>query len=156
MRNVFVLGLAAVLMTGCSSDPEVILSPSTMTFSMVAEDEINPNSRGHASPLAVKVFELEDDSMFQAAGFDQLATDFKDALSSNYVDDYDYMLLPGEFKYVDPIPLDEDTRFIGVMAKYTDSENSHWKRVVKVKPNSREYHLLIHFKGNEVKVKKVE
>lgn len=61
---------------------------------MVATDTINPNNNGDASPVELKVFELEDDSMFMSASYDQLLDDYKKALKSNYVDDYDYVLLP--------------------------------------------------------------
>lgn len=123
---------------------------------MVATDTINPNNNGDASPVELKVFELEDDSMFMSASYDQLLDDYKKALKSNYVDDYDYVLLPGQFKFIDQIKLDEDTRYIGVMAFFADPEQSDWKKVVKLKTLGREYHLLVLLNHNDVIMERVE
>lgn len=62
----------------------------------------------------------------------------------------------GQFKFIDPIKLDEDTRYIGVMAFFADPEQSDWKKVVKVKTLGREYHLLVLLNHNEVILERVE
>ncbi|MFM2480442.1 type VI secretion system lipoprotein TssJ [Celerinatantimonas sp. YJH-8] len=162
MRRVFIILCGLLLLGGCSfgsSDDKIDYAslPSTVTFSLAATDDVNPNATdGTATPIQVRVFELEDDSMLKAADYEQLANHYKKALKSNYVDDYDYMLTPGQFKFVDPIQLDDDTRYIGVMASYSDPDKSQWKKVVKVKPLGHEYHLLILLKSNDVVVEKVE
>ncbi|HIF9340790.1 TPA: type VI secretion system lipoprotein TssJ [Photobacterium damselae] len=148
--------VGVMFLVGCSSKYDPASEPSTITLSMVATDTINPNNNGDASPVELKVFELEDDSMFMSASYDQLLDDYKKALKSNYVDDYDYVLLPGQFKFIDPIKLDEDTRYIGVMAFFADPEQSDWKKVVKVKTLGREYHLLILLNHNDVILERVE
>ncbi|HIF9289354.1 TPA: type VI secretion system lipoprotein TssJ [Photobacterium damselae] len=148
--------VGVMFLVGCSSKYDPASEPSTITLSMVATDTINPNNNGDASPVELKVFELEDDSMFMSASYDQLLDDYKKALKSNYVDDYDYVLLQGQFKFIDPIKLDEDTRYIGVMAFFADPEQSDWKKVVKVKTLGREYHLLVLLNHNEVILERVE
>nr|WP_318418556.1 type VI secretion system lipoprotein TssJ [Photobacterium leiognathi] len=145
-----------MFLVGCSSKYDPASEPSTITLSMVATDTINPNNNGDASPVELKVFELEDDSMFMSASYDQLLDDYKKALKSNYVDDYDYVLLPGQFKFIDQIKLDEDTRYIGVMAFFADPEQSDWKKVVKLKTLGREYHLLVLLNHNDVIMERVE
>ncbi|WP_407083732.1 type VI secretion system lipoprotein TssJ [Photobacterium leiognathi] len=151
------LCIAGVMfLVGCSSKYDPASEPSTITLSMVATDTINPNNNGDASPVELKVFELEDDSMFMSASYDQLLDDYKKALKSNYVDDYDYVLLPGQFKFIDQIKLDEDTRYIGVMAFFADPEQSDWKKVVKLKTLGREYHLLVLLNHNDVIMERVE
>ena len=151
--------LMLVFLAGCSStsstyDPT--LEPSRVTISMLADEKVNPNSSGEATPIEFTVFELEDDSMFMSADYEQLTTDFKAALSSNYIDNYDYVLLPSQFKFIETIEIDEDTHYIGVMVSFADPDTSQWKKVVKVKPLGRDYHLLTLFKDNEVILDKVE
>ena len=65
-------------------------------------------------------------------------------------------MLPGQFKFIEPKAIDEDTRYIGVMAQYGDPEVSQWKKVIKIKSIGREYHLLILLKEQEVILDKVE
>jgi type VI secretion system protein VasD len=42
------------------------------------------------------------------------------------------------------------------MVSFSDPDTSQWKKVVKVKPLGRDYHLLALFKDNEVILDKVE
>jgi type VI secretion system protein VasD len=65
-------------------------------------------------------------------------------------------MLPGQFKFIEPFEVDEDTRYIGVMAHFGDPEVSQWKKVIKIKSIGREYHILILFKEQEVLLDKVE
>ncbi|WP_232284206.1 type VI secretion system lipoprotein TssJ [Photobacterium sp. SKA34] len=146
----------ALTLMGCSSKYDPASEPSTITISMVSTDSINTNGNDEASPVELKVFELEDDSMFNSASYDQLAFEYKKALKSNYVDVYDYVVLPNKFKFVEEMKLDEDTRYIGVMALFSDSDNSDWKKSVKVKTLGRDYHLLIYLKDNQVVLDRVE
>ncbi|WP_036178405.1 type VI secretion system lipoprotein TssJ [Marinomonas sp. MED121] len=151
--------LMLVFLAGCSSSPteyDPTQEPTRVTISMLADEKVNPNSSGEATPIEFTVFELEDDSMFMSADYEQLIEDFKAALSSNYIDNYDYVLLPSQFKFIESIEIDEDTNYIGVMVSYSDPDTSQWKKVVKVKPLGRDYHLLTLFKENEVILEKVE
>jgi type VI secretion system protein VasD len=151
--------IAVMLLTqlaACSSKYDPKTEPTTITYSMVANEEVNPNVSGEATPIEIQVFELEDDSMFLAADYDQLVEDAEKVLKNNYVDHSDYALLPGQFKYIDTTEVDEDTRYIGVMARYVDPEQSQWKKVVKVKSLGREYHILMLFQKNEVNLNIVE
>lgn len=130
--------------------------PTELTYSIYALDKVNPNAAGDAAPLELVVYELEDDSKFLAADFDLLKTDYKKALGSNYIDHSDYTLLPGQFKFIDRLAVDEDTRYIGIMAHFSDPEVAQWKKVVKINPMGREYHLLMFFSEQNIVLDKVE
>ncbi len=123
---------------------------------MVADKGVNPNVYGEPSPIELQVFELEDDSMFLSADFDQINEDYKKVLKSNYVDVYDYVLTPGQFKFVEDIEVDEDTRYIAVLAKFAEPELSDWKKAVKIINLGHRYHLLMLFKDYDVELQKVE
>lgn len=157
MRRILLMLCGLLLVTGCSlfggddDDNAKAEAPSTMTFSLATTNDVNSTgNNGRGAPIQIKVFELEDDSMLKAADYEELSTDYKDALQSNYVNDYDYVLAPGSFKYIAPMQLDEDTRYIGVMAKYADPNSTQWKKVIKVKPRGHEYHLLVLMQAKEV------
>lgn len=152
------LSATLLLLTACSSSENVSppKMPTTVTFSLVADRQVNPNVWGEASPVEIQVFELTDESMFMSAGYDQIRVDYEKALKSNFVKNYDYVLAPDQFKFVNAIELDKETRYIGVMAHFADPELSEWKKAVKVLNLGREYHLLMQFKDYEVKLDRVE
>lgn len=156
-KLIFTLMLLSSL-TACSSKQEYdpAEAPTTVTFSMVSDDGVNPNIWGEASPIEVQVFELKDDSMFMSADYDMIKEDYKQALRSNYVENYDYVLMPGQFKFVNKFKISPGTNYIGVMAHFAEPELSEWKKAVKVINVGREYHLLMYFKDYDVKLERVE
>ena len=88
-----------LILVGCSSyEPEK--EPTKITFSLVSDNWVNPNAFGDASPIEIQVFELKDDSMFMSADYEQLKKDYKKALRSNFVKNYDYVLMPSQFKFI--------------------------------------------------------
>ncbi len=147
-----------LLLVGCSSGEKIRLAdqPTKVTFSLFADFAVNPNVWGESSPIEIQIFELTDDSMFLSAGYDQLKNDYKQALRSNFVKNYDYVLTPDQFKFVNAIDVDAETLYIGVMAHFSDPEISEWKKAVKVLNKGREYHLLLLLRDYEVKLDKVE
>jgi type VI secretion system protein VasD len=156
-KLVFTLMMLAVL-SGCSSSEEYNPADgqSTITFSMVSDEGVNPNIWGEASPIEVQVFELKDDSMFMSSDYDMIKADYRQALRSNFVDNYDFVLMPGQFKFVNSFDIDPETRYIGVMAHFAEPELSEWKKAVKVLNKGRQYHLLMYFKDYDVKLERVE
>ncbi|PVZ68778.1 type VI secretion system lipoprotein TssJ [Pelagibaculum spongiae] len=130
--------------------------PTKITYSLVAQNWLNPNPSGDSSPIEFNVFQLEDDAMFLAADYDQLNTQYEKSLGTNYLDHSEYALLPGQFKFIGPFNVEDDANYIGIVAKFSDPERSLWKKVIKVKPIGREYHLLMMFAAQDVTLTKVE
>ncbi|EJL6465615.1 type VI secretion system lipoprotein TssJ [Vibrio cholerae] len=158
MNKVLWMLFALTVLTACSSSDkyEPAKEPTKVTFSLVSDEGVNPNIWGEASPIEIQVFELKDDSMFMSSDYDQIKTDYKKALRSNFVKNYDYVLTPGQFKFVNAFEVDEETNYIGVMAHFAEPELSEWKKAIKVINKGREYHLLMLFKDYDVKLDRVE
>lgn len=155
--SIALLMLLAVLTACSSSEPYAPAEqPTKVTFSLVSDEGTNPNIWGEAAPISVQVFELADDSMFMSADYDQIKADYEGTLRSNFVKNYDYVLTPGQFKFVNAFEVDEDTNYIGVMAHFSEPDLSEWKKAVKVLNKGREYHLLMYFKDYDVKLERVE
>ncbi|RJX75653.1 type VI secretion system lipoprotein TssJ [Vibrio sinensis] len=154
----FALLILLVTITACSSSEsyQPAEQPTKVTFSLVSDDGTNPNIWGEAAPIAVQVFELVDDSMFMSADYDQMKDDYEGELRSNFIKNYDYVLTPGQFKFVNAFEIDEETNYIGVMAHFSEPDLSEWKKAVKVLNKGREYHLLMYFKDYDVKLERVE
>ena len=106
-----------------------------------------------ATPVAFRVLQLSDDSLLISASAQALALDLKQALGSTYIRVDDYLLRPGQFKFIDPQPLDEQTRFVAVIADYHSDEVSQWKQLLRVEPKGRRYALLVELGQAQVELK---
>ncbi|WP_018918951.1 type VI secretion system lipoprotein TssJ [Vreelandella zhanjiangensis] len=171
-----IAALLAILMTlgGCASTREaagktweIIKDPSTpvgypeerptlVDLSMVAEPNVNPNVEGEGTPLRFQVLQLKDDSMLMAADLTQLSEDLETALGTNYLTHDDFTLLPGQWKFYEPFEVDEETRYIGLIAFYASPNEAEWKKVVKITSSGEHYHLLVHLRDSEVELRKEE
>lgn len=128
--------------------------PSTVGFSLLAESDVNPNESGDAAPIEFQVLLLAEDSRLLSADYDQITADIEKTLAKNYVSHQDYTLSPGQFKYLPPEPLDAKVHYIGVVARYADSESAEWRKVIKLKNTGRSYQVLVHLRRDEVDVKR--
>jgi type VI secretion system VasD/TssJ family lipoprotein len=106
-----------------------------------------------ATPIAFKVLQLTDDSLLVNASPQAMAEDMKKTLGSTYIRADDYLLQPGQFKFVDLRPLDEDTRFIAVIANYHSTDVSQWKQQLRVEPKGRQYAVLVQLDAEQVSLK---
>ncbi|SFL88285.1 type VI secretion system lipoprotein TssJ [Marinobacter zhejiangensis] len=162
--------VAVLALAGCSTpynavtktaqvlwDPDIPVGypedlPSRVDLTMLAEPDVNPNESLAPTPIAFQIVELRDSSRIMAADFDQLLTELEDSLGRNYVDHADYTLVPGQFKFVEPFEISDETRFIGVIAFYAYPNMSQWKKVVRVDPMGGRYHLLVNLREREVQL----
>ena len=113
----------------------------------------NPTLQQVATPIAFKVLQLSDDSLLVNASPQAIAEDLKKALGSTYIRADDYLLQPGQFKFIDLRPVDEDTRFIAVIAHYHSSEVGQWKQHLRVEPKGRRYAVLVQLDASQVSLK---
>ncbi|WP_312497256.1 type VI secretion system lipoprotein TssJ [Pseudomonas cremoris] len=113
----------------------------------------NPTLQHVATPIAFKVLQLTDDSLLVNASPQAMAEDMKKTLGSTYIRADDYLLQPGQFKFVDLRALDEDTRFIAVIADYHSSDVGQWKQHLRVEPKGRQYAVLVQLDATQVSLK---
>lgn len=113
----------------------------------------NPTLQHVATPIAFKVLQLTDDSLLVNASPQAMAEDLKKTLGNTYIRADDYLLQPGQFKFVDLRPLDEDTRFIAVIANYHSSDVGQWKQHLRVEPKGRQYAVLVQLDATQVSLK---
>ena len=106
-----------------------------------------------ATPIAFKVLQLSDDSLLINATLHALHHDLEKTLGSTYVSADDYLLQPGQFKFVDLRPLDERSRFIAVIANYHSADIAQWKQLLRVEPKGRQYAVLVQLGNSQVDLK---
>ncbi|EAS1758234.1 type VI secretion system lipoprotein TssJ [Salmonella enterica] len=127
---------------------------SELTVTLLTEPDTNLTDSGEAAPVDVQLIYLSDDSKFQAADYDLIATTpLDEALGKNYIDHQDFNLLPDTVKTLPPIKLDEKTQFIGVVAYFSDDQ-TEWKQIEAVKSTGHHYRMLVHIRSNSIEMKK--
>jgi type VI secretion system VasD/TssJ family lipoprotein len=143
-------------------DPPKLETAVEAVFDSVEEIAVDGAKKADASPepeatpIAFKVIQLKDNSLFLQADFESLFADLESVLGTTYLAHDDYTLMPTEFKFIEPFALQEETRYVAVIAAYSDYANKEWKTFVKVKSKGSEYSLLLYFDEAQVSVKKQE
>ncbi|WP_368543496.1 type VI secretion system lipoprotein TssJ [Enterobacter soli] len=128
--------------------------PSELTVTLLTEPDANLNGEGEAAPVDVQLIYLSDDSKLLAADYDLLATTpLPEALGKNYLDHQDFTLLPDTLKTLPAVKLEAKTRFIGVVAYFSDDQASEWKQLEPVEGGGHNYRLLVHVRQNGIELK---
>jgi len=131
-----------VLVGACGSAPSqpaqapvapVVLDPVTLQVTLIASQDVNPDVRGRASPLSVRILELRSRSAFDAADFFSLYDRDQATLGTELLAKEQYILRPGDTQGYTR-KAQAETRFLGVVAAYRDLEGSTWRVAVGIAP----------------------
>ena len=140
-RRALLLAGAGVLVGACQSAPPqppppaapVVLDPVTLQVTLIATPDVNPDVRGRASPLSVRIYELRSRSAFDAADFFALYDREQATLGTELLAKEQYILRPGDTQGYTRKAQGE-TRFLGVVAAFRDLEGSTWRVATGIAP----------------------
>lgn len=121
---------AAAMLSGCAASrtvgaegdaPELLLD-----LRFVASSDLNPNERGQAAPILVRLYELAAAQPFETADYFELARDDKAALGNAMLRQEEFVLRPGEQRRVRRKAA-AGLQALGVTAAYRDLPQSTWR-----------------------------
>ncbi|SAK75998.1 Type VI secretion lipoprotein [Caballeronia pedi] len=141
-----------------ASKPEPALgqyadAPSfTRSRAQEQQEQERSESTAVATPVSFKILQLKDDTLFLSADYSQLTKDLKKTLGSTYIDDDDYVLQPGQFKYIEYAGIDKKARFIAVLANFHNQNGATWKQVLRLESRGYRYALAVILRGSEVTI----
>jgi type VI secretion system protein VasD len=139
-----VVGLLTLsLLDACGST-----SPPLLQGTIKVDQAANPNPKGVASPIIVRVYELRSPTAFNGADFFSLFDNESATLAGDLVGREEYALNPAETQPYRR-QLQPDTKFIGVVAAFRDLEHSRWRQVVPV-PDERQSPIAIGIEARAV------
>jgi type VI secretion system protein VasD len=124
LRWIGLLGLAVALLLACANKP--VVTPVSLT--LAAGADVNPDARGRASPLTVRVYALKSPAAFEAADFFSLYEKDAATLGAEMALREEALLRPGETKKLE-LTLPADAKALGVIAAYRDLERARWREV---------------------------
>ncbi|MBC3409951.1 type VI secretion system lipoprotein TssJ [Pseudomonas sp. SWRI51] len=96
-----------------------------------------------AAPIAIKILQLRDDSLLRNSLYQSLDNNPAKALRSTYISHDDYLLRPGQFKFVPFVALHADTRFVAVVGDYRNQQDATWQQVLRIPPRGRQIALSV-------------
>src|SRR5258708_33634257 len=120
-RRKFLTALSLLALSGCGGDKP---PPTTgLRFMVDADELINPNNESQPSPTVLRIYELKSLTAFQQASFFQLLDNDTAVLGADMVAKREIEIKPGERQAFDRAT-PADTRFIGVIAGFTDLDKA--------------------------------
>ncbi|RLV61247.1 type VI secretion system lipoprotein TssJ [Parashewanella curva] len=134
--------LTIILFTLCCSSCSTISSiwpfgddikPSPqLVVNITAHNNINPNLAGVASPIELRLYQLNDSEAFSQTDFISLYTDPQGALKAGLLSARNLSsIFPGQSKKF-TYPLNAQTQFIGIIAAFADYRQAKTKGIYKV------------------------
>ena len=132
---------------GSYDDPRVVITlPTNMPTA----------SAPIATPIAVKILQLRDDTLLRNSVYQLLHDDPAKALRSTYIRDDDYLLNPGQFKFIPLAPIEPETRFVAVIGDYTKQEDATWQQVLRIPPRGHQIILSVLVNDAQILLKEEE
>lgn len=132
------VAVVLLALAGCGGS-----SPTKIQVDFTAGNGVNPNSKGQASPVVVRVYALQQTDSFTGAQFWDLYLQDQNTLGAAMVSKNEFELTPGEQKqFVREV--EKTTKFIGVMAAFRDIENAQWQATSTVEAEeTNEYEVSL-------------
>lgn len=139
LRAHILLTAFAVAVSGCGAGQIVekvfAPDPTSITVSIVAAEDLNPNRDGRPSPLRYHFFELESVAALASSDFFSLFERPDDTLGAAMLTKDTYTIRPGETQLVSR-NTNERTKFVGLVAGYQSTGDSTWRVHAPVIANS--------------------
>lgn len=126
--------LGGVGLAGCSSPPpppKPVVTP--VSLDLIGAADMNPDARGRASPLAVRVYALKTSAPFDAADFFALFEKDQATLGAELVHREEALLRPGDSRSLKFV-LPAEAKALAFLAAYRDLERARWREVRPVQP----------------------
>ena len=130
MRSISTVSAAACacLLAACATGAPQPKEPTRLDLTVSAAATVNPDDRGRAAPIVVRIYELRNDGAFKAADFFTLQDREKTVLADDVVKRDQLELRPGDHRTI-VRKADPATTAIGVLASYRDLATSEWRAV---------------------------
>lgn len=126
------LAAAAALAGGCAKPPPPPVT-TPVNLQLVGAANMNPDVRGRASPMALRVYALKTSSGFDTADFFALFEKDVATLGGDLIKKEEVLLKPGESHTLSFV-LPADATAIGILAAYRDLSRAQWRQTIALQP----------------------
>ncbi len=149
------LGAAGLLATsvlgGCASTESKMAVPYVVELK--ADNQVNPNASGKASPVKVTVFELKSTNAFDTADYFALMKDPRAVLGDQMLEVNSRIVKPGSTEEIKASG-NTQAKSLGIVASYRDLNNSQWRLVVDLpEAKSTNFYKFWQFSPDEKRIR---
>lgn len=100
---------------------------------LTAASDLNPDDKGRAAPILVRIYELRSEAGFESADYFTLQQHDKALIGSDLLVREEFVMRPGDVRTIRR-KSHPDLAAIGVLAGYRDLAHADWRAVQKVEP----------------------
>lgn len=134
---------ASMMLSACNVlSPEKEDKVSVAIIELKTTESINPDIRGQASPLTVRVYELTSTNQFKKSNFFEVYDSEQSALGTELVSRQEFTVTPKQVLRK-TVVLSPDTKYLGVVAAYSDIDNAKWRTISPVLPGEVLYNVIL-------------
>lgn len=133
-RSIVLIFLSMTLLIGligCTSTKPSIKEQTSIDLRIEAAENVNPDEKGRAAPIQVRIYELKNDNAFTSADFYSLQDNDKSILGGDLLVSDEFILRPGEVKTIRR-RTNPETTVIGVLAGYRGLAQSQWRETYRL------------------------
>jgi type VI secretion system protein VasD len=123
------VGGIATVVVACGKAPPNVTPVVKTTMTLTTTADVNPNEKGIAQPVVVRVYQLTSETAFKSAEFFALYDDDRKTLGPELLKVDEYVLKPSDKRIVD-LAVDANAQFLAAAAAFRDIRNAQWRRVV--------------------------
>jgi type VI secretion system protein VasD len=161
MIRSFVLILFNLLLLGCADAPSPEPTPplpppppTVVNLQIESATDINPDGRGVASPVMLRIYELREISTFNSADFFALFDKEQATLAADLAHKQEFFLKPGDSKTLTIEP-GTDVRSLGFFAAFRQLDTAQWRAVTPVMAHQT-LSIKVKLQGNELIIQPVD
>ena len=121
------LGILPLLAAQCSSPPP----PAVLILTVIGGADQNPGPSGKPTPVAVRLFQLNDPAKFERSDVFALTEREQQTLGAESQGSEEFVLRPGEARTLTR-ELKKGVQFVGIAVLFRDIDQAHWRAVSPV------------------------
>jgi len=121
LLRVLVAALLLSALSGCGPP-----KPALIRIGVAANHDVNPDAKGRARPVVVRVYELKSISVFNSADFFSLQDKETETLAADVVSREELQLRPGDTRVLEK-PAKPDAKYVAAIAAFRDLERARWR-----------------------------
>lgn len=145
MKRVFDFLIALLLIFGLSG------CAHTLDAKLIAARDVNPNIYNKPSPVVVVLYQLKDIGKFDGADFNSLYQNPQQALGDDFVSMQQVEVAPGRTA-VFKTKLDKKTKYLGVVAAYSNIDQAVWRQYVEFKSTWATENINVYVNRNRINI----
>lgn len=104
-----------------------------LDITITADAGLNPDDKGRAAPILVRIYELKSEGTFESADYFSLNANDKSVIGSDLLVRDEFILRPGDVRTLRR-KSHPDLAAIGVIAGYRELAQADWRAVQKIDP----------------------